>query len=70
MPDEVVIFTKPGCPYCAAAKKDLAENGVQYEERDVSSSTAVKEEAIKIGGQAAVPVIVRNGEVTVGFGGT
>jgi len=70
MPDEVVIFTKPGCPYCAAAKKDLAEKGVQYEERDVASSAAVKEEAIKIGGQAAVPVIVRNGEVTVGFGGS
>lgn len=70
MPEDVVIFTKPGCPYCAAAKKDLAEKGIEYSERDVTSDPAVKEEAIKLAGQAAVPVIVRNGEVSVGFGGS
>jgi glutaredoxin 3 len=70
MPDEVVIFTKPGCPYCAAAKEDLAEKGIQYKEQDVTLNPAMKEEAIRTAGQAAVPVIVRNGEVTVGFGGS
>jgi glutaredoxin len=70
MPDEVVIFTKPGCPYCAAAKKDMTEKGIQYNEQDVTSDPALKEEAIRIAGQAAVPVIVTNGEVTVGFGGS
>ncbi|MHB9112718.1 MAG: Uxx-star family glutaredoxin-like (seleno)protein [Thermoleophilia bacterium] len=70
MPEDVVIFTKPGCPYCAAAKEDMAEKGIQYRERDVTSDPAVKEEAIRLAGQAAVPVIVRNGEVSVGFGGS
>ena len=70
MPDEVVIFTKPGCPYCAAAKEDMADKGIVYEEQDVTSDPAVKEEAIRLAGKAAVPVIVRNGEVTVGFGGS
>lgn len=70
MPEEVVIFTKPGCPYCAAAKEDLTQKGIEYREQDVTSSPSVKEAAIKLAGQAAVPVIVRNGEVTVGFGGS
>ena len=29
------IYTKPGCPYCAAAKQDLEARGVEYEEIDV-----------------------------------
>ncbi|MDO8736941.1 MAG: glutaredoxin family protein [Thermoleophilia bacterium] len=70
MPDEVVIFTKPGCPYCAAAKKDLAEKGISFTEQDVTSNPVLKEEAIRLAGQAAVPVIVTNGEVAVGFGGS
>ncbi|MBI5871252.1 MAG: glutaredoxin family protein [Actinobacteria bacterium] len=70
MPEDVVIYTKPGCPYCAAAKEDMADKGMRYEERDVTSDPAVKEEAIRLAGQAAVPVIVQDGEVTVGFGGS
>lgn len=31
-PESVAIFTKPGCPYCAKAKKMLSEHGYQYEE--------------------------------------
>ncbi len=70
MPDEVVIYTKPGCPYCAAAKADLEEKGVRYVEHDVKSDPAIREQAISLAGRAAVPVIVRNDQVTVGFGGS
>ncbi len=70
MPEDVVIYTKPGCPYCAAAKEDMADKGMRYEERDVTSDPAVKAEAIRLAGQAAVPVIVQDGEVSVGFGGS
>lgn len=31
-PEGVAIFTKPGCPYCANAKKLLDEHGYKYEE--------------------------------------
>lgn len=31
-PESVAIFTKPGCPYCAKAKKMLTDHGYQYEE--------------------------------------
>jgi len=70
MLENVVIYTKPGCPYCAAAKEDLNQKGITFEERDVTSDPAIKEEAVNKAGVAAVPVIVRGSEVSVGFGGS
>ncbi|MHB1411745.1 MAG: Uxx-star family glutaredoxin-like (seleno)protein, partial [Thermoleophilia bacterium] len=58
MTDEVVIYTKPGCPYCKAAKEDLASRGVPFREMDVTSDPAIREEAIARAGMASVPVIV------------
>jgi len=31
-PEFVTLFTRPGCPHCARAKKALAEHGYPYEE--------------------------------------
>lgn len=31
-PESVLVFTKPGCPYCAQAKAMLKEAGMAYEE--------------------------------------
>jgi arsenate reductase-like glutaredoxin family protein len=31
-PEPAVIFSKPGCPHCARAKKLLDESGIAYEE--------------------------------------
>lgn len=31
-PKDVVVFTKPGCPYCKAAKEDLQNAGMEFEE--------------------------------------
>ncbi len=31
-PKDVVLFTKPGCPYCKAAKEDLEQAGMDFEE--------------------------------------
>jgi glutaredoxin-like protein len=40
-PDFVTLFTRPGCPHCARAKKALGEHGFPYEEivlgRDVTT---------------------------------
>ncbi len=70
MADEIIIYTKPGCPYCAAAKEDFTRRGVKFTEYDVTSDPAVKEEAIAKSGTAFVPVIIEGGNVTVGFGGS
>lgn len=67
---EVTIYTKQGCPYCAAAKEHFAKEGIDYKEIDVFDVPGAKEEAIKLAdGKAIVPVIVTDGVVEVGFGG-
>ena len=67
---EVTIYTKEGCPYCAAAKKHYTDNGVKYIEIDVFKTEGAKEKVLELsGGQSVVPLIIDNGEVQVGFGG-
>jgi glutaredoxin 3 len=67
---QVTIYTKQGCPYCRAAKEHFEKEGIPFKEIDVYEVRGAKEEAIRLaGGQAIVPVIVRNGAVEVGFGG-
>ena len=65
------IYTKVGCPYCAAAKEDFNKRSVPFDEIDVHSVPGAGEEAQKLqGGAKRVPVMVENGKVTVGFGGS
>lgn len=67
---EVTIYTKQGCPYCAAAKKHYSELGVTINEIDIHNTPGAKEKALELsGGQEMVPVIIDGGEVKVGFGG-
>jgi len=70
MPAEVTIYTKPGCPYCAAAREYYHKLGVVFEEIDVYDIPGAKQKVLELsGGKAMVPVIVEKGEVKVGFGG-
>ncbi len=67
---EVTIYTKPDCPYCAAAKEHYHKQGIDFEEIDVYDVPGAKRKAIELsGGKAIVPVIIDKGEVEVGFGG-
>ncbi len=67
---EVTIFSKPGCPYCAAAKDDLQRRGIQYTEHNVKADKQALRRMLDLnGGQRRVPTIVRDDEVTVGFNG-
>ena len=67
--DKIKIYTKPTCPYCAAATEDSQKRGVDYTEIDVTAGNDALEELMKVSGGQKVPVIVTNGEVTIGFGG-
>ena len=67
--EEITIYTKPTCPYCAAAKEDFEKKGLKYTEIDVTASDEALAEMEKISGGSRVPVIVKGGEVTIGFGG-
>jgi C_GCAxxG_C_C family probable redox protein len=69
-PRQVTIYTKPGCPFCAAAKQDLEERGVPYKELSTQDSPKVVQEIMRLSnGKGIVPILVTGEEVKVGFGG-
>jgi glutaredoxin 3 len=69
-PREVTIYTKPGCPFCAAAKQDLEERGIAYKELSIENDPKVTEEVMRLSkGEGIVPILVTGNEVKVGFGG-
>ncbi len=68
---DVTIYTKPGCPYCAAAKQHYNNEGISFTEFDVKSDDTAAAKAAELAkGSKVVPVIVENGEVKLGFGGS
>jgi glutaredoxin 3 len=71
MQRQVTIFGKEGCPYTSGAREDFAARGYAVDYRNVKKSAADLEEMLRYSeGRRAVPVIVEEGRVTVGFGGT
>ncbi len=70
MTKSVTIYTKPGCPFCMAAKADLKFKSVEYIEYNVKADPQRLEEMLQLnGGQRKVPTIVEGEKVTVGFAG-
>ena len=60
---DVVIYTKPGCPYCYAALGLLARKGVDFTEIVASNDPEKKAEMIqRSNGRATFPQIFINGE--------
>jgi len=67
MDKKVTIYSTPTCPFCIRAKQFLKDNGILFEDIDVSSDQAKAQEMIKKSGQMGVPVIDIDGELIVGF---
>lgn len=65
----VTIYIKEGCPFCKALKDHLNKKGIKYEEIDVGKNPEYQDKVMKLAKRRAVPVIVEDGKVTVGFGG-
>ena len=54
----VTIYTKPYCPYCAAALELLDKKGVDYQELDISGKPDLRAQMIqRSGGRMTVPQI-------------
>jgi glutaredoxin 3 len=69
-PQKVVLYTRPGCPFCAQARQDLEERGVSYEEVSIAGNPKAVEEVMRLSsGAGIVPILVSGDEVKVGFGG-
>lgn len=68
--NNVALFTKPGCPYCAAARDDLRQRGISYTEHNVQADRGALKAMLELnGGLRRVPTLVEGDKVTVGFQG-
>jgi glutaredoxin len=66
----LVIYTKPGCPYCQRAKDHYNEHGIDFVEYDAQNDRKRQKEMLQYsGGDPTVPCIVENGSyVASGWG--
>jgi glutaredoxin len=66
----LVIYTKPGCPYCQQARDYYDAKGVVYTDYDAQNDRARRAEMFKFSGDdPTVPCIVENGKhVQSGWG--
>ena len=64
---EVVIYSTPTCPYCKRAKDYLSQKGISYTDINVAVDREKAKEMIQKSGQMAVPVIIVDDEIVVGF---
>ena len=67
----VEIFGKDACPYTLAARDHYAGLATPFIYINVKKDPAELERMLVLSrGRREVPVIVENGKVTIGFGGT
>jgi glutaredoxin 3 len=59
---EVVIYTKPGCSYCYAAKALLERKGVDFTEIVASNDPEKKAEMVQRSGRMTFPQIFIDGK--------
>jgi glutaredoxin 3 len=69
--ESVLIFGKDTCPYTQDARDHYTRRGVTVEYVSVKKSPADLQRMLEYSkGRREVPVIVEDGRVTIGFGGT
>lgn len=63
LPKRVTLFTKPGCPHCARAKKALNDNNYQYEEITLGDNGVSYSSLVAVTGAGTVPQVFVDGEL-------
>lgn len=63
----VEIFTSPHCGYCEAAKRLLADNGIDFVERDVGDPAVLAELRRRLPREKTVPQILIDDEHVGGY---
>ncbi|MDX2031043.1 MAG: glutaredoxin [Blastocatellia bacterium] len=59
----VIIYTKPGCPYCAKAMDWHRKQGIAFEERNAQDNLEYRREMFVFSdNDPTVPVIVIDGQ--------
>src|SRR5206468_4340535 len=62
-PNKVRLFIKPWCGWCHGAQDWLRERNIPFEELDVTSDRAAREEMVELTGQSKAPCIDVDGEI-------
>lgn len=63
----VIVYSTPTCPYCTYTKDFLTQQGVTFEDIDVTKDRSKAQEMIMKSGQMGVPVIDIDGTILVGY---
>lgn len=63
------MYSLATCPTCARARREMDEQGVEYEERVVDGNPAYQQDVLRLTLQRFVPVFVKGDRVVVGFHG-
>ena len=66
----IVMYVKPGCPYCQRARDYYNANKISFVEYDAQSDKRHQREMLELtGGDPTVPAIIENGKyVQSGWG--
>lgn len=60
----LIIYTKPGCPYCAKAREHYTQQGTVFEDRNAQDNLKYRAEMFSFtDGDPTVPVIVEDGRL-------
>lgn len=59
----IILYTKPGCPYCQQARDHYTMNGIAFTEYDAQNDKVRQREMLEYSaGDLTVPCIVQDGE--------
>ena len=67
----VIIYTKPGCPYCEKAREHYTARGIPFEDRNAQDNLEYRREMFSYSkGDPTVPTIVEDGKLkSIGWEG-
>ncbi|MFH1497421.1 MAG: glutaredoxin family protein [Verrucomicrobiota bacterium] len=63
-----LLYTKPGCPWCAEVVGFLDEHGIPYRNLDIAADPQAAGEMRQKSGQGKVPTLDWNGTILADFG--
>ncbi|MGI6216680.1 MAG: glutaredoxin family protein [Coriobacteriales bacterium] len=61
MEKDLVLYTMPGCPYCAKVKRFMAGRGIELPEKSTSDPEA-RAELERVGGKVQAPCLFIDGK--------
>ena len=64
----LIVYTKTGCPWCIEVVNFLHENGIEFEERNVTKNEDFMQEMVDKSGQSKAPTLDLDGEILADVG--